>query len=341
MNLSSISLKKNNTINDAINILNISGTQIVLIKNNKNQLIGTVTDGDIRRSLFKKKNFDSKLSEIMNNKPFVVKKKISSSYVRFLMEKNEILQIPLIDTNKRVVKIYYWNKKNSTERNNFFFLLAGGFGKRLWPLTKNTPKPMLKINNTPIIELILENAKNQGFKNFYISVFYKKEKIINHFKDRKEYKNIKYTHETKPLGTAGSLKLINKNTNLPIIIANGDTILNINFSDLLTFHKKNKAFATMVVQQVNRTSKFGIIKTKGTVITDIVEKPNEKININTGMYVLSPKALSYIGNEKIDMPQVFLNLKKKKKKIIIYPTYDQWLDLGDKETLKKIKKKYK
>ena len=210
----------------------------------------------------------------MNNKPFVVKKKISSSYVRFLMEKNEILQIPLIDTNKRVVKIYYWNKKNSTERNNFFFLLAGGFGKRLWPLTKNTPKPMLKINNTPIIELILENAKNQGFKNFYISVFYKKEKIINHFKDRKEYKNIKYTHETKPLGTAGSLKLINKNTNLPIIIANGDTILNINFSDLLTFHKKNKAFATMVVQQVNRTSKFGIIKTKGTVITDIVEKLN-------------------------------------------------------------------
>ena len=341
MNLSSISLKKNNTINDAINILNISGTQIVLIKNNKNQLIGTVTDGDIRRSLFKKKNFDSKLSEIMNNKPFVVKKKISSSYVRFLMEKNEILQIPLIDTNKRVVKIYYWNKKNSTERNNFFFLLAGGFGKRLWPLTKNTPKPMLKINNTPIIELILENAKNQGFKNFYISVFYKKEKIINHFKDRKEYKNIKYTHETKPLGTAGSLKLINKNTNLPIIIANGDTILNINFSDLLTFHKKNKAFATMVVQQVNRTSKFGIIKTKGAVITDIVEKPNEKININTGMYVLSPKALSYIGNEKIDMPQVFLNLKKKKKKIIIYPIYDQWLDLGDKATLKKIKKKFK
>ena len=341
MNLSSISLKKNNTINDAINILNISGTQIVLIKNNKNQLIGTVTDGDIRRSLFKKKNFDSKLSEIMNNKPFVVKKKISSSYVRFLMEKNEILQIPLIDTNKRVVKIYYWNKKNSTERNNFFFLLAGGFGKRLWPLTKNTPKPMLKINNTPIIELILENAKNQGFKNFYISVFYKKEKIINHFKDRKEYKNIKYTHETKPLGTAGSLKLINKNTNLPIIIANGDTILNINFSDLLTFHKKNKAFATMVVQQVNRTSKFGIIKTKGTVITDIVEKPSEKININTGMYVLNPKALSYIGNEKIDMPQVFLNLQKKKKKIIIYPIYDQWLDLGDKETLKKFKKKIK
>lgn len=341
MNLKSISLKKSNTINDAISILNISGTQIVLIKNNKNQLIGTVTDGDIRRSLFKKKNFESNLHEIMNKKPFVVSKKISSSYARFLMQKNEILQIPLIDTNKRVVKIYYWNKKNSIKKNNFFFLLAGGFGKRLWPLTKNTPKPMIKINNKPIIELILENAKNQGFKNFYVSVFYKKEKIINHFKDRKEYKDIKYTHETRPLGTAGSLKLIKKKTNLPIIISNGDTILNINFSDLLTFHKKNKAFATMVVQQINRTSKFGIIKTKGTVITDIVEKPSEKININTGMYVLNPKALSYIGNKKIDMPQVFLNLQKKKKKIIIYPIYDQWLDLGDKETLQKIKKKFK
>lgn len=341
MNLHSISLKKSNTINDAIKILNISGTQIVLIKNNKNQLIGTVTDGDIRRSLLKKKNFNSKLFEIMNKKPFVVKEKISSNYASFLMEKNKILQIPLIDTNKKVIKIYYWDKKSSSEKNNFFFLLAGGFGKRLWPLTKNTPKPMIKINNTPIIELILQNAKNQGFKNFYISVFYKKEKIINHFKYKKEYKNINYTYETKPLGTAGSLKLINKKTNLPIIVTNGDTILKINFSDLLTFHKKNKAFATMVVQQINRTSKFGVIKTRGKVISDILEKPNEKININTGMYVLSPKALSYIGNEKIDMPEVFLNLKKKKKKIIIYPIYDQWLDLGDKETLKKIKKKYK
>lgn len=341
MNLNSISLKKSSTINDAIKILNISKTQIVLIKNNKNQLIGTVTDGDVRRGLLRKKKFDSSLSEIMNKKPFVVKKKMTSSYVRFLMEKNKILQIPLINTNKEVVKIYYWNKKSSTEKNNFFFLLAGGFGKRLWPLTKNTPKPMIKINNTPIIELILENAKKQGFKNFYISVFYKKEKIINYFKNRDGYKNIKYTHETKPLGTAGSLGLINKKTNLPIIITNGDTILNINFSDLLAFHKANKAFATMVVQQINRTSKFGVIKTKGTVITDIVEKPNEKININTGMYVLDPKVLSYINNKKIDMPQVFLNLKKKKKKIIIYPIYDQWIDLGDKETLKKIKKKYK
>ena len=341
MNLSSISLKKDNTINDAINILNISGTQIVLNKNNKKQLIGTDTDGDIRRSLSKKKNFDSKLFEIMNKKPFMINKKISSSYARFLMQKNGVLQIPLIDNNKKVIKIYYWNKKNSTKKNNFFFLLAGGFGRRLWPLTKNTPKPMIKVNNKPIIELKLENAKNQGFKNFYVSVFYKKEKIINHLKDRKEYKDIKYTHETKPLGTAGSLKLIKKNTNLPIIVTNGDTILNINFSDLLTFHKKKKAFATMVVQQINRTSKFGLIKTKGTVITDIVEKPSEKININTGMYVLNPKALSYIGNEKIDMPQVFLNLQKKKKKIIIYPIYDQWLDLGDKETLQKIKKKFK
>ncbi len=160
-------------------------------------------------------------------------------------------------------------------------------------------------------------------------------------KKKKEYKNINYTHETRPLGTAGSLKLINKKTTLPIVITNGDTILNINFSDLLKFHKKNKAFATMVVQQINSTSKFGVIKTKGTIISDIIEKPNEKVNINTGMYILNPKALNYIGNEKIDMPQVFLKLKKKKKKIIIYPIYDQWLDLGDKETLKKIKDKYK
>lgn len=341
MKQQSISLCKNNTINDAIKKLNKSQSQIILIKNNLDQLIGTVTDGDIRRSLLKNKNFESKLLEIMNKKPFVVKEKISSSYARYLMEKNEILQIPFVDSNKKVKKIYYWSEKNLKDKNNFFFLLAGGFGKRLLPLTKNIPKPMIKINNIPIIELILQNAKNQGFKNFFISVFYKKEKIINYFKNKNEFKNIHYTHEIKPLGTAGSLRLLKKKTNLPIIVTNGDTILNINFSDLLKFHRKNKAFATMVVKQINRTSKFGVVKTKGTIISDIIEKPIEKININTGMYVLNPEVISYIGKGKIDMPEVFLNLKKNKKKIIIYPIYDEWVDIGDKITLKNIKEKYK
>ena len=341
MNLRSISLGKNSTISDAIKILNLSKHQIVFIINNKDQLIGTVTDGDIRRGLIKKKGFNSKLSEIMKKNPFVVKKKISTHQADLLMKENEILQIPVVDKNKKILKIYFWNKKNSVEKKNLFFLLAGGFGKRLWPLTKNIPKPMIKINNIPIIELILKNAKNQGFINFYISVFYKKEKIIDHFKKKEEFTNIRYTHETRPLGTAGSLNLIDKKTNLPIVITNGDTILNVNFSDLLKFHKKNKACATMVVQQINRTSKFGVIKTKGKIISDIVEKPNEKVNINTGMYVVNPEALKYLGSGKIDMPEVFLKLKKKKKKIIIYPIYDQWIDIGDKETLKKIKDKYK
>ena len=211
MRQQSFSLTRHHTVDDAIKKLNKSQHQIILIKNNKNQLIGTVTDGDVRRSLLKNKNFESKLSEIMNKKPFVVKEKISSNYAKYLMEKNEILQIPLIDTNKKVIKIYYWSEKKSKDKNNLFFLLAGGFGKRLWPLTRNIPKPMIKINNTPIIEHILQNAKNQGIKNFYISVFYKKDKIINHFKNKKEFKNIHYTHEKKPLGTAGSLKLLKKN----------------------------------------------------------------------------------------------------------------------------------
>ena len=177
MRQQSFSLTRHHTVDDAIKKLNKSQHQIILIKNNKNQLIGTVTDGDVRRSLLKNKNFESKLSEIMNKKPFVVKEKISSNYAKYLMEKNEILQIPLIDTNKKVIKIYYWSEKKSKDKNNLFFLLAGGFGIRLWPLTRNIPKPLIKINNTPIIEHILQNAKNQGIKNFYISVFYKKIKL--------------------------------------------------------------------------------------------------------------------------------------------------------------------
>lgn len=342
MNLKSISLTRHNTIKDAIDILVKFKSQIVLIVDKKQTLHGTVTDGDIRRSLAAGKSLNFKLAKVMNNKPITVSENSHISKVNTLMKTNSILQIPEIDRNKKILKLHFWNGKIISKKKNIFFILAGGLGKRLWPLTKNTPKPMLKIGNQPILEHIILNAKNFGFNNFYISIFFKKEKIIKYFKNGKNIDiDIKYLIEKKPLGTAGSLRLINKRNKLPIVVVNGDVLSNINFSDLINFHNKNKAMATMVIKEINQTNPYGIIKSKGIAIESIIEKPTQKININTGIYIINPKALKFIPNKKFDMTELFHSLKQNKKKIIIYPAHEDWVDIGLKKDFIKAKSKKK
>ena len=220
--------------------------------------------------------------------------------------------------------------------------MAGGMGKRLLPLTKNIPKPMLKIGNKPILENLINDAKNFGFYNFKISVNYKKDKIINYFKNGQKFNcKIEYIEETKPLGTAGSLALLKlKNNKLPIVMSNGDVLSNINYSELLDFHSLNKAFATVVVKQIEKTNSFGVVKTQGILFKNFIEKPIEKININTGIYVFDPKIVDFVPQKKIDIPEILTKLNKRNKKIIIFPVHEEWSDLGIKKDLKNARKKF-
>ena len=343
MNLRSISLHKNNTISDALKILNLSKHQIILIKNNKNQFMGTVTDGDIRRALIKEKNFNSKLSEIMNKNPFVLRKKISSQQARLLMEENEILQIPVIDKNKKVTKIYFWNKKDSTERKNLFFLLAGGFGKRLLPLTKKKPKALIKVFNKPMMEHVIQRAKRFGFFNFILSIYYYGTQIKSYFKNGKSLGvKISYIKENKPLGTAGSLYLLKKLKDKYVLVTNCDVISDIDYGDVIEYHKKHNADVTMVIKRYEIQNSFGVIKTKDNNFVSYQEKKMQYENINTGIYVFNVKNFKLLKREEHkDMNEFFEDLAKLGKKVIVYPIYERWVDLGQKEYIKNIKRKRK
>ena len=318
----------------AIKILNEYKCQIILIVNDNHQLIGTVTDGDIRRAIAKGNDLKCKLNKIMNKNPITVKENTNFEDIQRIMQTNSILQVPELLQNNKIKKLHNWNVKNSKNKKNIFFILAGGKGKRLWPLTRSTPKPMLKVRSKPILENLINDAKNFGFNNFVIAVNYKKNKIIDYFKNGNKL-NIKvsYIVEKNPLGTAGSLKFLKKTYNLPIIVSNGDISSNVNFSELLDFHNKNKAFATIVVKQIKKTNTYGVVKTNGILFKNFIEKPSEKININTGIYVFNPKLIKYLPKKKIDMPEVLLKLKKQNKKIIIFPVHESWFDLGLKKYL--------
>ena len=334
-------LLETSSIKSAIKKLNKYKCQIILVLNKNHKLSGTVTDGDIRRSIIKNNNLNKPLKEIMNKNPIVIKEKKSIEEIRKLMRINSVLQVPEVDKKNFVKKIHYWNPIFKVKnKKNIFFIMAGGKGKRLLPLTKFIPKPMLKIGNKPILENLIRDAKNFGFLNFVLSVNYKKAKIKNYFKDGKKFNiKIKYVSEKKPLGTAGSLSLLKSKTKGPIIVANGDIHTQIDFLELLNFHNKNKAFATTVIKQIEQTSEFGIIKNKGIYFENFEEKPIKKFNINTGIYVFNRNIVKHIKHLKIDMPEILIKLKKKKKKIIIFPAHEHWSDLGLKKNLLKINKK--
>ena len=335
--LKNICLSEQDKIKKAMKRINYSPFQIVFIVNKKKQLIGSVTDGDIRRGLIKKFDTETPLKKVMKKKYLFLYSHNDQTYALNYMRRKKIKYLPILDKNKKIQNIYslYNFSPNSFYKNkNYNVLLqAGGKGTRLRPLTYKIPKPMLQFKKKPIIEHVINNLKKYELRNIYISVLYLKDKIKNYFRTGKNFNvKINYIDEKKPLGTAGSISLMPKSTKDPLIVTNSDVISNINISNVIEFHKKNKSFATMAVRIYESNNPYGVVETKGKNIIAFKEKPIEKSYINAGLYLFNPAVIKMLKkNKKLDIPDLFKILKLKKKKIIIYPITDNWLDLGNKE----------
>ena len=250
--------------------------------------------------------------------------------------KQKVFCIPVLEKAKNY---FFLIKKYELIKNfkNTIFLMAGGKGKRLYPLTKNTPKPMLKIKDVPIIERVIVNFKEQGFTNFVISINYLGSKIKKYLKNGERLNvKIEYIEEKKFLGTAGSLSLLNKNKiNFPIILTNSDLISNIDYEELLSFHLKNKSDLTVCVKNQIFEMPYGEIRLNARKINKIVEKPYSNSIINAGVYVLSKTVLKYlIINKKLMMNDLINKLIEKKGKVLSFPIYENWIDVGNKDQLK-------
>ncbi len=327
-------LKENNTIKDSIIRINNSDIQIVFVVNKKKQLVGTVTDGDIRRAILKKKNINTPLNKIMYLKYFFVNENIKQAYISDQMKRRGIHYIPVLNKKKIIQKIFSDRvsllKKNKIKQKYPVILLSGGKGLRMKSLTKKIPKPLLSFKKTPILEHIIQNLKKNNFLNIYLSVHYLKEKIIEYFGNGKKFGvSISYLIEKKPLGTGGCINLLPKKNNNPIVVMNSDVICDLNIDNLINYHKKNKAYATMAVKVLEKSNPYGVVKTTGINIDGFEEKPLERSYINAGIYIFSPKIKQFLKkNERIDIPEIFRYLKIKRKKIIIFPIIENWIDLG-------------
>ncbi len=309
---------------------------IILVINDRNKLIGTLTDGDIRRALLVGKELSSNVEFIMNKNFYFINEKANLVEAEQNLIKKGLRHLPVLNQTGSVIQLLVSNNL-SKKKNlpNSVVIMAGGIGSRLRPQTTNCPKPMLEVNGKPILEIVIENCIKHGFSDFFLSVNYLKDIIVKHFNDGSKWGiNIKYLEETEPLGTAGSLSLLPENLHHDILVINGDVLTKFNLQKLLEFHLHNNATATLSVREYMMNVPFGVIDTNGIDVIGMTEKPSFKKNVNAGVYALNPSVLNLLNKgEKIDMPDLLKRLIITKSKVIACPIHEYWLDIGRPETL--------
>ncbi len=326
-------ISESSTIKQALEIINSEALRVAVVVDQDKKLLGMITDGDIRRGLLSDFLLTDSVAKVMNSKPITAKQGITKEALVNIMEKNEILSVPLLDTGGKVVGLETLHSALSKDRyQNPVFIMAGGFGTRLRPLTDNCPKPMLKVGEKPILETVIKSFIRAGFSNFYISTHYMPEQIYQHFGDGSNLGvNISYVHEDTPLGTGGALGLLPDDIprDLPLIMINGDVLTKVDFQRLLNFHLENDADATMCVREYDYQIPYGVINGDGNQITSMVEKPIQRFFVNAGIYVVSPRVIQSVEkNQKIDMPTLLEQHMEERQKVLMFPIHEYWLDIG-------------
>jgi dTDP-glucose pyrophosphorylase len=324
-------IKPTDNLSKSIRVLHDGGLRVALVVDQDKKLLGTVTDGDIRRALISNISMDAVITLAMNAHPTTASVNMKKQEILALMEVDDLLHMPILDKHGVLCNLLTLQQLyKKPVRDNPVFIMAGGFGTRLHPLTKETPKPLLKVGDKPILDTIIEQFTNFGFSNFYISTHYMSEKIQNNFIDKDLGDiNIKFIHEENPLGTAGSLGLLPEDiSELPMIIMNGDLLTKVDFSRLLDFHEENKAEATMCVREYDFQVPYGVIRIEDNKVGEIKEKPIHSFFVNAGIYVLNHSLVQKVdGKSYLDMTG-FLESELNTGGVSAFPIHEYWLDIG-------------
>lgn len=324
------------TVEQALRTLNESGIQIVLVVAEGIRLVGTLTDGDVRRALLHGSTLASKVDDIIKTNPLVVPEAISREVAVNIMLANRIKQLPVVDSSGSVVAIHLLDDSIQPARlKNLMIIMAGGKGRRLLPHTESCPKPMLQVKGRPMLEHIIERAQLDGFQNFRISTHYLGHMIEDYFGDGSSRGiHIEYLREETPLGTAGCLSMVRAPVDVPMVVTNGDVLTDLHYNDVLEYHVKHRAAATMAVRQHEVQNQYGVVKTRGIEMDGFEEKPSYRSYINAGIYVLGPGVMGLLEpNQYCDMPTLFQRIQSQQGRTIVYPMHERWVDVGRPEDL--------
>ena len=334
-----ITVQPHVTIRQAMKTLSQSGKKCLAIINEGNILLGTLSDGDLRKAILRGVSVGDSIRDIFYPKPTVlVKGKYSIEEAKKLFTKNKFDIIPVVDNKGELVDILSWgtilnngkNKQNDS-LDTFVVIMAGGKGTRLEPFTKVLPKPLVPIHEKPVIEHILERFTEVGVNKFILTINYKARIMKAFFEELKPDFSVDFLEEKEPLGTAGSLRFLEKRFDRPFMVTNCDIIIKANYPDLYGFHQKNNFDITLVASMKNYIIPYGTceLNSEGHLI-QINEKPEFDFLVNTGLYVLNPDVLNLIPeNKRYHLTHLIEDAKKNGKRVGVYPIDDDdWIDVG-------------
>lgn len=324
-------IRPETSLREALQTIDSTGSQIALVVDAQRRLLGTLSDGDVRRALLRGMTLTDPVSEAMHRTPTCAQEGDERTALLAQMRKVGLHQIPLLDAERTVVGLVIVDDFiNTPTRDNRVVIMAGGLGTRLAELTRHTPKPMLKVGSRPLLETIVRSYADQGFRRFYLAVNYKAEQIEQYFGDGRSLGvEIQYLRETKRMGTAGALSLLPEPLEQPLLVTNADLLTKEDYGDMVDQHTAAGAEATMGIRQYEMQVPFGVINENEGRILSIEEKPTQVYTVSAGMYVLSPQVLDLVPADRFfDMPSLFETMIARGMHARCHRIDGYWLDIG-------------
>lgn len=317
-------------LRDVIKTIQGGEKQIALVVDEAHHLLGTITDGDVRRAMLCGNLLDADAESIMQKSFLVAPYGIGMGEVFELMRTQGKCHIPLVNGQGIVVDLVWVSDLIAKDELNISaVVMAGGFGRRLSPLTNTMPKPMLPVAGRPIIDRIIEQLRETGIRQITVSTHFQAEKITEYFGDGKQFGvDLSYLREDHPLGTAGALGLMN-HSNEPVLVVNGDILTGLDFGAMVAFHKEHKADLTVAVRQYDFEVPYGVVECEGWSVQGISEKPKFNVLINAGVYILSPSAQQCVPKDQYcEMTDLIQLMIDQGGSVVTFPIIEYWIDVG-------------
>jgi len=346
--LSDFIANEHTILSDAMAIIDVNGNGILFVVGDDLILRGAVSDGDIRRWLLKAGSLDAEIGLLMNPYPKFVSME-QRGEAQKLLRRYQVRALPVVDDEQHIEDIILakdWEQESEKEQGGLedvsVIIMAGGKGTRLYPYTKVLPKPLIPIGDIPIVERIIDRYHQYGVIDFFMTVNYRKNMIKSYFSELEKNYHVEFVEEDKPLGTAGSLKLLNRTFSAPIFVANCDILIQTDYADLYRFHKESGNAITIVTAMKNVTIPYGVIQIKESgEIERMVEKPKHSYLVNTGMYIINPDIIDLIPDDTFfHMTHLVEAAIEHGFRVGMYPvSEDSFLDMGEFEEMKRMEDK--
>ena len=331
-----ICVRPDATIRQAMTALDRGAMQIALVVDDSFHLAGTLTDGDVRRALLDGRSMDTPVAEVMNPNPVTGLVAEGRDIWQRTMQRHALRHLPLLDSAGCVGDLARYELPSEPERNTPVIIMAGGLGARLRPLTNDIPKPLLKVGSRPVLETIVENFAEQGFRHITLCINYRGDLIREHCGDGSRWDvEISYVEEPDRMGTAGALTLLGEAPGEPFIVMNGDLLTKVDFVRLLDFHRRQGFAATVAMREYSHRIPYGVLEIDDDYkVQRMVEKPVERHYVSAGIYILEPDTIDLIPRgEYYDMPSLFNALMERSRTVGSFPLRDYWIDIGRIEDL--------